>query len=174
MTHALRRAASEKRRLRRGLCGKGKQRSMSFLQGHEVACFVVGFAVEPPPMKDADPLEGESTKRCLMGAATFTVALVESPGPEGARDGLAHPFDEGLALKGGARNAPLSLMPINQLARSPISQRARQQHRGESRRARSLGAWGRARRSLRRSARRRRSRRGAEGGWSRRAATGVQ
>ena len=80
---------------------------MALLESHEVASFVVGLAVEPAPMKDADPLEGESTKRCLMGAATFTVALVEGLGPEGARDGLTHPFDEGLALKGGAREAPV-------------------------------------------------------------------
>ena len=50
---------------------------MALLESHEIASFVVGFAVEPAPMKDADPLEGERTKRCLMGAATFAIALVE-------------------------------------------------------------------------------------------------
>jgi hypothetical protein len=80
---------------------------MALLESHEVAGFVVGFAVEPAPMKDADPLEGESTKRCLMGAATFAVALVEGLSPEGARDSLAHPFDESLALEGWAREAPV-------------------------------------------------------------------
>ena len=58
-------------------------------------------------MKDADPLEGESTKRSLMGAAAFAVALVKGFGPEGARDGLPHPLDEGLALEGGACEAPV-------------------------------------------------------------------
>jgi hypothetical protein len=57
-------------------------------------------------MKDADPLEGESTKRSLMGAAAFAVALVEGPRPRRTR-GLAHPFDESLALEGGARKAPV-------------------------------------------------------------------
>jgi hypothetical protein len=80
---------------------------MALLEGHEVASFVVGFAVHPAPMEDADPLEGESTKRSLMGAAAFAVALVEGFGPEGARDGLAHPLDEGLALEGGACEAPV-------------------------------------------------------------------
>jgi hypothetical protein len=61
---------------------------MALLESHEVASFIVGFAVEPAAMKDTDPLEGESTKRSLMGASAFAVALVEGFGPEGARDGL--------------------------------------------------------------------------------------
>jgi len=58
-------------------------------------------------MEDTDPLEGESSKRGLMGAAAFAVALVEGFGPEGARDGLAYPLDEGLALEGGAGETPV-------------------------------------------------------------------
>ena len=80
---------------------------MALLKSHEVVSFVVGFAVDPATMKDTDPFEGESTKRSLMGATAFAVALVEGPSPEGARDGLAHPLDEGLALEGGAREAPV-------------------------------------------------------------------
>lgn len=80
---------------------------MALLEGHEVASFGIGFAVEPAAMKDADPLECESTKGSLMGAAPFAVALVEGFGPEGARYGLAHPLDEGLALEGGACEAPV-------------------------------------------------------------------
>jgi hypothetical protein len=92
---------------------------MALLESHEIASLVVGFAVEPATMKDADPLEGESTKRCLMGAAAFAVALVEVLGPVGARDGLAHPFDEGLALKGGARKAPVDPELVATAVRRP-------------------------------------------------------
>src|SRR5688572_6940162 len=80
---------------------------MALLKSHEVASFVVGFAIEPAPMKDTDPLECESTERRLMGAAAFAVALIEGLGPEGARDSLPDPLDEGLALEGGACKAPV-------------------------------------------------------------------
>jgi hypothetical protein len=58
-------------------------------------------------MEDADPLEGECTKRSLMGATALAVAFIEGLGPEGTRDGLANPLDEGLALKGWAGEAPV-------------------------------------------------------------------
>ena len=80
---------------------------MTLLESHQVASFVVGLPIDPAAMEDADPLEGEGTQRCLMRAAAFAVALVEGFGPERARDGLAHPLDEGLALEGGAREAPV-------------------------------------------------------------------
>src|SRR6185295_6194021 len=80
---------------------------MALLEGHQVTGFIVRLALDPAAMEDADPLEGESTKRCLMGAATLAVALVECFGPEGARDGLPYPLDEGLALESGAREAPV-------------------------------------------------------------------
>jgi hypothetical protein len=107
LTHALRRAAREKCSSCRGLRGEREQWGMALLESHEVAGFIVWLAVEPASMEDTDPFEGESTKRRLMGAAALTVTLVEGFGPEGARDGLAHPLDEGLALEGGAREAPV-------------------------------------------------------------------
>jgi hypothetical protein len=58
-------------------------------------------------MEDADPFEGECTKRSLMGATALAVAFIEGLGPEGTRDGLANPLDEGLALKGWAGEAPV-------------------------------------------------------------------
>src|SRR5262245_26762576 len=80
---------------------------MTLLKSHQVTGFVVRLAVEPAAMKDADPLECESTERGLMGAAAFAVALVEGLGPEGARNGLSDPLDEGLALEGWTRKAPV-------------------------------------------------------------------
>lgn len=80
---------------------------MALLKSHEVAGFIVRFALDPAAMEDADPLEGESAKRGLMGTATLAVALVEGFGPEGARDGLADPLDEGLALEGRAVETPV-------------------------------------------------------------------
>jgi hypothetical protein len=62
---------------------------MALLEGHEVASLVVGLAVEPASMEDADPLEGEGSKRGLMGATTFAVALVEGFGPEGPSSPIA-------------------------------------------------------------------------------------
>ena len=80
---------------------------MSLLQGDEIARFVVGNAINPAAVEDADPLESECTKRCLVASATGSAAVVEGLGPKGSRDGLAHPFDEGLAQKRRASPAPV-------------------------------------------------------------------
>jgi hypothetical protein len=80
---------------------------MALLKSHQVAGFIVRFSLDPASMEDADPLEGESSKGGLMGAAALAVALVEGFGPEGAWDGLAYPLDEGLALEGGAGETPV-------------------------------------------------------------------
>jgi hypothetical protein len=77
------------------------------LQSQQVARLVVVDTVGPAAVEDADPLEGESAKGSLVLHATSSAAGVEGVGPEGARDGLANPLDEGLAEEGGAPIAPV-------------------------------------------------------------------
>jgi len=79
----------------------------ALLKSHQVSGFVVGSALRPTAVEDADPFESEGTKRGLVLHAPFTAALVESLGPEGAWDRLAHPFDEGLAQKRRTTLAPM-------------------------------------------------------------------
>ena len=80
---------------------------MTLLESHQVASLVVGLAVDPAAVEDSDPLEGKRTEGCLMLHPTSPAAPIESLSPEGARDGLAHPFDKGLAQEGGTRVAPV-------------------------------------------------------------------
>ena len=58
-------------------------------------------------MEDEDPLEGESAEGGLLAHAARATAFVECLCPEGSRDGLSDPFDEGLAQKRGAGPAPM-------------------------------------------------------------------
>src|SRR5262245_59434746 len=59
-------------------------------------------------MEDADPLECECPQGGVSRRALGPVALVERAGPEGARDRLGSPFDEGLAEELGAGVAPMN------------------------------------------------------------------
>lgn len=86
---------------------------MTLLKGHQVLGLVIRRSVDPAAM-DTDPLEGECAQRRLMRAAAFAVAPIEGFDPESARHGLAHPLDEGLALKGGARQAAGDLAAMRQ------------------------------------------------------------
>ena len=61
----------------------------------------------PSNGEDANPLESKSAKSGLMASAASPACFVESFCPEGPRDGLADPLDEGLAEKRGARVAPV-------------------------------------------------------------------
>src|SRR4051812_15630974 len=58
-------------------------------------------------MKDSDPLESESTQSGLVASAAGSARFVEGFCPEGARDGLADPLDEGLTQEGWAGVAPV-------------------------------------------------------------------
>jgi hypothetical protein len=74
-----------------------EQGCAALLEGHEVAGFVVGHAVEPAAVQDADPLEGQGTQGGLVSCTASAEGFIEGFGPEGARDGLGRPLDEGLA-----------------------------------------------------------------------------
>ena len=63
--------------------------------------------VGPAAVEDTDPLEGEGSEGGLVLHAARFAPGVECVGPEGARDGLSDPFDEGLAEEGGAPIAPV-------------------------------------------------------------------
>ena len=84
-----------------------KQWGSAFSEGREVTGFVVRDAVNPAAPEDADPLEGKSADGGIVGSTFFAVALVESIGPEGSRDGLFRPLDERLADERRAREAPV-------------------------------------------------------------------
>src|SRR5215471_11154993 len=81
---------------------------MPFLEGGQIAGLVVGSAVHPAPMEDADPLECECPQGGVSRRALGPVALVERAGSEGARGRLGSPFDEGLAEELGAGVAPMN------------------------------------------------------------------
>lgn len=55
---------------------------MAFLQGHEVADFVVGLAVVPAAPEDSNPLESQGSQDGLVGNTLGPPALVEGLGPE--------------------------------------------------------------------------------------------
>ena len=80
---------------------------MALLESEEVTSLIVVDAVGPAAMQDSDPLEGESTEGGLMVHASSLATSVKGVGPEGARNGLPDPFDEGLAEEGGAAIAPV-------------------------------------------------------------------
>src|SRR4051794_3135673 len=80
---------------------------MALLEGQQVASLVVGLALDPTAVEDSDPLEGERSEGSLVPHAASSTALLECLRPEGARDGLAHPLDEGLAQEGRAGLAPM-------------------------------------------------------------------
>jgi hypothetical protein len=80
---------------------------MALLESEQIARFIVGDAVDPAAVEDADPLEGESAESGLVLHAASLASGVEGVGPERARDGLAYPLDEGLAEEGGALIAPV-------------------------------------------------------------------
>lgn len=54
-----------------------EQGCATLLQGHEISGFVVGNAVEPAAVQDADPLGGEGTQRGLVAGAASLVGLIE-------------------------------------------------------------------------------------------------
>ena len=80
---------------------------MAFLESEQIARLIVGDAVDPAAVEDADPLESESAKGGLVLHAASLTPGVEGVGPEGARDGLSDPLAEGLAEEGGALVAPV-------------------------------------------------------------------
>jgi hypothetical protein len=80
---------------------------MALLKSEQITRLIVRHAVDPAAVEDADPLEGESAESGLVPHAASLASGVEGAGPEGARDGLAHPFDEGLAEEGGTLIAPV-------------------------------------------------------------------
>jgi hypothetical protein len=73
-----------------------EQGCAALLEGHEVAGFLVGHAVGPAAVQDADPLEGQGTQGGLVSCTASPVGIIEDFGPKGARDGLGGPLDEGL------------------------------------------------------------------------------
>ena len=76
-------------------------------KGQQIARLIVRNAVDPAAVEDADPLEGESAEGGLVVHAASLAPGVEGVGPEGARDGLPDPLDEGLSEEGGALIAPV-------------------------------------------------------------------
>ena len=91
----------------RALSRKLQQGGVTLLQSEKVPSLVVGRAVHPAAVQDADPLEGERAQGRLVAHAAGPAALVEGLRPEGAREGLWDPFHEGLAQKGRAGPAPV-------------------------------------------------------------------
>jgi hypothetical protein len=69
---------------------------LAFLKSKQVARLVVGLPLDPASVEDANPLESEGSERGLVAHAACATALVEGVRPEGARDGLGDPLDEGL------------------------------------------------------------------------------
>ena len=54
-----------------------EERGTAFLQGHEVAGFVVWDALEPAAVQDADPFEGQRAQGRLVACAASSACLVE-------------------------------------------------------------------------------------------------
>jgi len=59
--------------------------------------FVIGSAGLPASEEDALPLESQGAKGGVVAFAFFSLSVVEGASPFGLGDGLAGPFDEGLA-----------------------------------------------------------------------------
>src|SRR5262249_50023328 len=77
------------------------------LEGEKGARLVVGTAVDPAAVKDANPLKGERAQGRVVGRAASALLVVEGARPEGLRDGLAGPLDEGLSSELGGNEAPV-------------------------------------------------------------------
>lgn len=89
-----------------------QKRCVSALQRLEVLGLVIESPVLPTAEEDAYPLEGESAQCALVRSAASALLRVEGSGPEGARNGLSRPFDEGLTQEGWARETPVHPMAI--------------------------------------------------------------
>lgn len=85
---------------------------MTLLKSHQVAGLVVGSAVDPATIEDANPLEGQGAQGGLMAHAASAAGVVEGLGPERSRYGLPDPLDEGLTQEGGAGPAPVRWTPL--------------------------------------------------------------
>jgi hypothetical protein len=81
---------------------------LALLKGEQIVSLIVRNAADPAAVEDAEPLEGESAEGGLVLHAGSLAPGVEGAGPEGARDGLPDPLDEGLAEEGGALIAPVN------------------------------------------------------------------
>jgi hypothetical protein len=84
---------------------------MALLEGEEVAGLVVRRTGNPAAEEDADPFECQGTDGGVVGGAFGAVAVVASPGPEGAGNGFGGPLDEGLE-EFGADPAPMDPMLV--------------------------------------------------------------
>jgi hypothetical protein len=80
---------------------------MALPESEQIARFIIGDAVDPATIEDADPFERQSSKGSLVLHAASLARVVEGARPEGARDGLPDPLDEGLAKEGWALIAPV-------------------------------------------------------------------
>src|SRR5688572_15001074 len=97
LTQTLRRTVKEIRWSARQVGGDLQERCLALLKSQQIARLVVRNAVDPAAVEDADPFEGEGSESGLVLHAASLAAGVEGVRPKGARDGLAHPLDEGLA-----------------------------------------------------------------------------
>src|SRR6476620_5596314 len=67
----------------------------------------MGRSCLPAAVQDAQPLEGQGAKRCLVRTALVALLSIERAGPVGPGDRLSGPFDKGLAQKRRALPAPM-------------------------------------------------------------------
>jgi hypothetical protein len=107
LTQTLRRTVKENLWSVRDRSGDLQERCLALAKGHQIARLIVRDAVDPAAEEDANPLEGEGAEGGLVLHAASLAACVEGVGPEGARDGLPNPLDEGLSEEGGALIAPV-------------------------------------------------------------------
>lgn len=73
----------------------------------EIDGFVVGSAIEPAAMKDANPLEGQRTDSGMMCFSTFDLEFIKGASPGGSAEGVMSELMEGLSEKGGASPSPM-------------------------------------------------------------------
>jgi hypothetical protein len=70
------------------------------LKRFEISGFIVESIGLPATIEDANPFECECSNGSLVGCSFFALLGIVSAGPERFVDGLAGPFNKGLAQKG--------------------------------------------------------------------------
>jgi len=79
----------------------------SFAQSVEVGGFMVGGAVCPTAMEDANPFEGEGADGGMVFLAAFDLLLVEGASPDAVTGGVVCELMEGLSQEGGTGPSPV-------------------------------------------------------------------
>ena len=79
----------------------------TFAECVEVGGFMVGGAVYPTAIEDANPFEGEGSDGGMVFLAAFDLVLVEGAGPDAVSDGVVCELMEGLSHEGGTGPSPV-------------------------------------------------------------------